>query len=104
MVTSTRPRKQMSLVEETLEDPTGELERLVRERADADEDRKPYMRTFKAKHTLAKTKVEAIVKERELGAGEYRIGDFIVTVRKNEPKEISFERSSSTVIRFKVAK
>lgn len=104
MVTSTRQRAQMSIGEETLDDPTGELERLLRERADADEDRKPINRTFKAKHTLAKTKVEEIVKQRELAPGDYRVGDFIVTVRKNEPREISFERASSTVIRFKVAK
>ena len=106
MVTSTRTnrRPQMAMEEGSLDDPTGEIERLVRERADADEDRKPLNRTFKAKHTLAKTKVEEIVKARELGAGDYRLGEFIITVRKNEPREISFERASSTVIRFKIAK
>lgn len=104
MATSTKPRPQMGLDETSLDDPTGELERLLRERFDADEDRKPNNRTFKAKHTLAKTKVEEVVKARELGPGDYRVAEFIVTVRKNEPREISFERASSTVIRFKIAK
>lgn len=104
MVTSTQKRPQMALTEETLDDPSGELERLLRERADANEDRKPINRTYKAKHTLAKEKVAEIVKERELGPGEYRVGDFIVTVRTNEKKEISFERASTTVIGFKIAK
>lgn len=97
-------RQQMSMGEETLDDPTGELERLLNERAEANEDRKPGMRTYKAKHALAKEAVEKIIKERELGPGEYRVGDHIVTVRKNEPREISFERASSTVIGFKIAK
>jgi hypothetical protein len=97
-------RQQMSTDEETLDDPTGELERLLDERAAANEDRKPGMRIFKAKHSLAKEKVEEIIKARELGPGEYRVGDHIITVRKNEPREISFERASSTVIGFKIAK
>lgn len=97
-------RPQMAMGEETLDDPTGELERLLDDRAVANEQRKPGMRTFKAKHTLAKEAVAKIIAERELGPGDYRVGEHIVTVRKNEPREISFERASSTVIGFKIAK
>lgn len=97
-------RQQRSIEEETLDDPTGELERLLDDRAVANEQRKPGMRVFKAKHALAKEKVEEIIKARELGPGEYRVGEHIVTVRRNEPREISFERASSTVIGFKIAK
>jgi len=106
MVTATRTnrRQQMSTGEQTLDDPTGELERLLDDRAVANEQRKPAMRTFEAKHTLAKEAVTKIIAELELEPGDYRVGEHIVTVRKNEPKEIAFERASSTVIGFKIAK
>ena len=106
MVTSTRTnrRPQMAIEEESLDDPTGELERLLDDRAEANELRKPAMRTYKAKHTLAKEAVTKIVTERELGEGTYRVGEHVISVTKTDTKKIEFERVSNTIIRFSIAK
>lgn len=104
MVTSTKPRPQMALEETTLDDPSGELERLLDECEAANDARKPYQRDYSAKRALAKAAVEKVIKERELGFGEYRCGDIIVVYKRVEEREVEFKLASTTRLTFKPAK
>lgn len=100
MTTSTRPRPQMGLDETGLDDPTGEIARLLDDRESAMEILKPYNDEYKGLDKQVKAKIAQL----ELSEGTYRCGEFIITVKTSEPREVSFERASSTTIRIRPAK
>lgn len=95
-----RPRRQaqMALDEEPLEDL--ELARLLDDREGAKEEMAPYVDAYRG---LDK-QVKGLIAQKDLPDGLYRCGDFVVSLKETDSREVSFERASSRSIRIRPAK